>query len=287
VEKDLYLPSLPGRATADVLSSINLPQEWLIYLRSLDNSHIFSPFDLEGKVVTFACEYKCGQQDTAASRQLSLYLCSGQHQRRALGFKADLYGATVVDTTLRIYVSRWEDDDTIVRTIPLFTFISANNNKGVYPTPYKFSLATFSEFLKCYLFLCNLADQAAADATKVFEKWNTRRGREDLKKKAKTASINPWRPNIPVTPAASRKTLRFGDDPLQEDIQPHMMEDCESFEEDMEDAHIIAGMEDENGSDMLTRSNVTAISSRMAKDVQRWAQGKSLFDDTLNNATIM
>ncbi len=132
MEKDLYLPGLPGKATADFISSMDLPQDWLIYLHSFKNSHTFSSFDQEGKVVTFACEYKCGQQDTAASRQLSLYLCSGQHQRQALGFKTDLYGATIVDTTLRIYVSRWEEDDIIVCTMPLFTFISANNNKGVY-----------------------------------------------------------------------------------------------------------------------------------------------------------
>ncbi len=136
-------------------------------------------------------------------------------------------------------------------TIPLFTFISANNDKGVYPTPYKFSLATFPEFLKCYLFLCNLADHAAADATEVFNKWGT--CREDLKRIAKAASINPWRPNIPVTPAISWRTLHFGDDPLQEDIQPYMTEDWESFGEDMEDGYIVAGMEDEDGSDLLTR----------------------------------
>ncbi len=63
---------------------------------------------------------------------------------------------------------------------------------------------------------------------------------------ARTANINPWRPNIPVTSAQSCKTLRFEGDPLQEDIQP-CMEDWESFEEDTEDAHIVAGMEDEDG----------------------------------------
>jgi hypothetical protein len=48
-------------------------------------------------------------------------------------------------------------------------------------------------------------------------------------------------------------------------------------------------MEDqESFSDLLTRTNITAISSgRMAKDVQRWAQGQSLFDDVQNNSTMI
>jgi hypothetical protein len=192
VEKDLYLPGLPGKATADLFSTMDLPQDWDQYLHSLENSHIFSPLDIEGKVVTFACEYKSHKQDIAASRQLSLYLCSGQHQRRALGFQTYLYGATVVDTTLTIYVSRWEEDNTIVCTMPLFTFISANNDKVVYPTTHTFSLATFPEFLRCYIFLCNIADHAAANITEVFDEWATRGGKENLKEIARTAIMNPW-----------------------------------------------------------------------------------------------
>jgi len=75
-------------------------------------------------VVTFAAEHKWGQYSASvASCQLSLYLCSGQNQRQALGFKGELYGATVVDATLRIYVSRWEEDKALVGVIPLFTLI--------------------------------------------------------------------------------------------------------------------------------------------------------------------
>ena len=104
---------------------MDLPQDWPIFLHPLKNSHIFSSSNLKGKLITFACEYKCGQA-LAAPRQLALYLCSGQHQRQALGFKGELYGATVVDATLRIYISRWEEDGTIVCSILfLFTSLSA------------------------------------------------------------------------------------------------------------------------------------------------------------------
>jgi len=123
VEKYLYLPSLPGKAAANFFSTMDLPQDWALFLRHLNNTHIFaSSPELRGKVITFTCEYKCGQP-LAASRQLSLYLCSGQYQRQALGFKGDLYGATIVDGTLRLYVSRWEGDRTVVGAISLFPFI--------------------------------------------------------------------------------------------------------------------------------------------------------------------
>ena len=124
MEKDLYLPSHPTKATADFFSSINLPPDWLIFLRRLDNPQIFAPFDTEGKLITFVCEHKCGHA-LVASRQLALYLCSGQHQRQALGLTGHLYGATIVNALLKVYVSKWEEDGTVVCAIPLFTFLSA------------------------------------------------------------------------------------------------------------------------------------------------------------------
>ena len=279
MERDLYLPGHPGKATADFFSSIDLPQDQLIYLHSLDNSHIFSAFDEEGMVVTFAAEYKSGShQDTAASRQLSLYLCSGQHQRQALGLRTDLYGATIIDTMLRIYVSRWEEDNTVVCTRPLSTSISANTNKGVYPTPYRFSLATFPDFLRCYLFLCHIADLAAADATEVFNSWGSPNGQDAFRVMARAASSNPWRPSKPASSTPSHKTLCFADDPLQDNLQP---EDWKSSEEDTEDdVLMVTSIEDEDGSKLLTRANLRAISSGgMAKDVQSWAQSQNLFDN--------
>ena len=77
-------------------------------------------------------------------------------------------------------------------TMPLSISISTNNNKGVYPTPYRFSLATFPDFLKCYLFLCNIADLAAANATEVFNSWGTTDGQEAFRVMVKAASLNPW-----------------------------------------------------------------------------------------------
>jgi hypothetical protein len=97
------LPSLPEREKADFFSSIDLPQDWLRHLYSLGNMHAFAPFDIQEKLIIFVCEYKCGLA-LAASCQLALYLCSGQHQRQALGIKENLFGATIVDSLLTIYV---------------------------------------------------------------------------------------------------------------------------------------------------------------------------------------
>ena len=123
MEKDLHLPSLPRKATADFFSTIDLPQDWVLFLCSLNNTQVFSSSDMRGKLLTFALEYKCGQAQ-AASRQLSLDLCSGQYQRQALGIKGYLYGATIVDGVLTVFASKWEEDGIIVCGLPFVTFIS-------------------------------------------------------------------------------------------------------------------------------------------------------------------
>jgi len=67
-----------------------------------------------GEVITFACEAECTDQ-AAASRQLALYLCSAQHQRRALCFTNGLiYGATIVGDRLAMYSSQLYDGDVMV-----------------------------------------------------------------------------------------------------------------------------------------------------------------------------
>lgn len=63
----------------------------------------------------------------------------------------------------------------------------------MYPTPYKFSLATFPDFLKCYIFLCKVADYAVAEVIEVLTKWRTKKGRAQLEETARKASEEqPW-----------------------------------------------------------------------------------------------
>jgi len=89
---------------------MTLPLDWSQFLGTLTHQHIFSSGTEVGKVITFACEMKCHDQ-TAASHQLALYLCSAQNQRRALGFKdGRVYGATMVGNRLRLYTSTWEGE---------------------------------------------------------------------------------------------------------------------------------------------------------------------------------
>lgn len=129
----------------------------------------------------------------------------------------------------------------------------------MYPTPYKFSLSTFPDFLKCYLFLCRVADHAGSETNKVFVKWETTKGKERLQETARTASNKPWQP-LPVTPAASCKLIHFQDGAPQEDIEPYLMEDWESYEEDTGDEPVISGMDDKAEGNWLTKANLKAIS---------------------------
>jgi len=146
-------------------------------------------------------------------------------------------------------------------------FYWLNNHKGVYPTPYEFSLATFHGFLKCYIFLCKVADHVADEATKVFEEWKSPGGRKKLEKIAKKSTKRPWRSNISVTSVTLHKFICFDGDSPWEDIEPYLMEDWAPFE-DMGDAPLVMEDEDKSHSDLLTRANVEAISERTAKDIQ-------------------
>jgi hypothetical protein len=75
--------------------------------------------------MTFASETKC-DKPVAAQRQLMFDLCAAQHQRRALGFEnGEVFGATVVRNTLKMYCSRWlkgdqEGNEKVVRIIYSF-----------------------------------------------------------------------------------------------------------------------------------------------------------------------
>jgi len=75
---------------------MKIPSGWVEFLCRLANNHIFASEQDIGEVVTFACEAKFVEQ-VAASQQLTFYLCSAQHQRRALCFDDGIiYGATIV-----------------------------------------------------------------------------------------------------------------------------------------------------------------------------------------------
>ena len=97
---------------------VDLPVEWVDFLRKLPNKHIFCSDDNALSVITFICEYKVKDRKQAA-RQLTLDLCSAQHQRRALGFEdSKIFGATLVDTEMRFFVSEWEGDNIVSLIFP-------------------------------------------------------------------------------------------------------------------------------------------------------------------------
>jgi hypothetical protein len=118
-EREVFLPAHPYITKADILITMDLPSDTLIYLSLLENPYIFASEPKVGEVVTFVVEAKCASA-VAAERQLTLDLCSAQHQRRALGFEdGQIFGAALVGSTLRMYCSRWLNE-VVVRIILLF-----------------------------------------------------------------------------------------------------------------------------------------------------------------------
>jgi hypothetical protein len=114
----VFLPGFPYAATADIVVTMPLPNDWGAHLRSLGNSYICASELKLGDVVTFASEVKCNNT-VAAQRWLTLSLCSAQHQRQALGFDdGPIFGATVVRDTLTVFSSMWENGK-VVRMIIL------------------------------------------------------------------------------------------------------------------------------------------------------------------------
>ena len=107
----MMLPASPWMTQADNVCMMRLPNDWRNFLTLLPNSHIFSS-DVAGSmaIVTFICEDKV-QNRKAVLRQLIMGLCSGQNQRRALGFEDSyIFGAIVNGGKMQIFVSEWIGD---------------------------------------------------------------------------------------------------------------------------------------------------------------------------------
>jgi hypothetical protein len=64
-----------GKAKANLIAAMSLPRGWTTFLHNLRKHDTFDSSNQLGKLITFACEYKCGQH-TAAAHQLALYLYS-------------------------------------------------------------------------------------------------------------------------------------------------------------------------------------------------------------------
>ncbi|OCB84728.1 hypothetical protein A7U60_g8252 [Sanghuangporus baumii] len=214
-EVDLLLPALPWVATAGNVCMIELPSDWRDYLTSLPNYHIFCADTSTLAVITFASEAKIKDEKVAA-RQLTYDLCSGQHQRRALGFDdSKIYGAVLVDKRFRIYESEWYGDT--VR---------------VFPTNRSFDLGIFDEFISCYITLCRLADFEASNVKLVFDTWNSEQGKQTIKDRNITESQKaPWRKESPASASGWPSKRRRGSGEA-DDMESLDTYDLEQFEDD-------------------------------------------------------
>jgi len=156
--------------------------------------------------MTFACEAKCVTQ-VAASRQLTLYLCSAQHQRRALCFDdGPVYGVTIVGNRLTMHSSKWVEDQVVSVTFFFRSTSILNSDKVVSPLKPYFDLDTFPDFIKSYLFLCRVADHIAEGVNIGFQKWESEESKLESRNKLKAKSSEvPWRQKF--KPTGPRRTV--------------------------------------------------------------------------------
>ena len=147
----------------------------------------------------------------------------------------------------------------------------------VYPTEYVFTLATFPDFLRCYVFLCKVAEDIADEVQELFTQWegdHRLRGTSKLKKVAKAAKQWQYSPLN-----SSHKSIHFANTKgaNRDDMGSQMMEDWESSEDDPRGGPMIADVECEGGGNLLTRANLQTLDTggelAMAKDVENWTQG--------------
>ncbi|KAF8641753.1 hypothetical protein AX16_009830 [Volvariella volvacea WC 439] len=187
VDQPLALPRSPWFVIANGLATIELPLAWQNSLleNQQSNRHVFACTDSEtlptGQITTFALQVDACDS-MAASRKLALALSSIQHHRRALGLSnTPVFGATLIGYQLRVYCSEW-----------LRAGIDAE--VSVFPTTVSFATNAFQGFLKCYLFLCKLADLAIEGARREFERWDNVPERGRIQHQNSVAARNPWRP---------------------------------------------------------------------------------------------
>ncbi len=69
-----------------------------------------------------------------------------------------------------------------------------NGEKVVWPILPIFRLNGFPAFIRCYLFLCKVADYLCDSVDKVFKEWETEEGRTKFQERNRNASgSRPWR----------------------------------------------------------------------------------------------
>ncbi|KAH8112425.1 hypothetical protein DFH11DRAFT_492161 [Phellopilus nigrolimitatus] len=223
LEMDIVLPEkaqMPVKvalAKADSLALIMLPLEWCrVYMTSDIRSRCFewatpsSDHSLTPSVITFAFEAKQENRQAAVS-QLTMYLVSGQHHRRALGLKdSPLFGAVLVNTTFSVFVCLWDKE-----------YLTT------YPTKYCWDFMKGSEFIECYFFLSRLSDYMHDIIRVEFEDWDKDRAAHHAKIQENLCKPS-WRPLDPQLSSRKSSETKHGDSAGTEDM------DCDEVASEIE-----------------------------------------------------
>ncbi|KAF8661955.1 hypothetical protein AX16_001250 [Volvariella volvacea WC 439] len=106
-------------------------------------------------VVVFIMEAKDSMRDDQVLRQLQMSFYSAHLHRKRLAMESGpIFGATLIGTNVRLYVSHMVDKDLIVQPI-----------RGFY------RLACFNEYLRLYFDLCRISEYQTRWLEEEFERW--------------------------------------------------------------------------------------------------------------------
>ncbi|KAI0260077.1 hypothetical protein BC834DRAFT_568511 [Gloeopeniophorella convolvens] len=206
-------------------------------------------------VTTFVHEAKANDP-IASARQIALYLCSVQHQRRALGFDdGPVFGTRLLGDSLEVYHSQWDSSGKVV----------------VRPTTTTFRIGYFTEFLACYIFLCKLADAARGQVQAAFARWESEQDKQTVTmQRNRAAAAIPWFVYPPRrTNTSGGRHSRTNDDSTGDDLGAQEIEEWHSSQAEGDDIPSIIAMDNAwKGAYkgyLLTQANLQALDQLYAE----------------------
>jgi hypothetical protein len=143
-----------------------------------------------------------------------------------------------------------------------------NDEKVVYPVKPYFTLDNFAAFVRCYIFLCKVADYVANEIDNVFKEWETEDGRSKFKERSQAAKARPWRDeDEPRSPTTRRRSSSSGGGGTNaQDMEDRVDDGMSDTPNECQGVH---------GGDKMVQENLQAFDALAgvdSKDIGRWAR---------------
>jgi hypothetical protein len=155
-------------------------------------------------------------------------------------------------------------------------FVSAlRGAKVVFPVKPQFVLNTFSSFLRCYMFLCKVAEYVGNEVERVFKEWETEEGRLKFQERSRdTRARSPWRHATSPELMTRDSSCLGSSGSSAQDAMELEMEECESGQNEPQLL---------DGGDRLVRQNLRILDAQSegnsegmlippVNDITGWAQ---------------